>query len=612
MNRAAKRAGGVRTVAGRSGDVTLTYEDISGLGTAAQHPASDFLQVGQEPSAAVASSARATLGLGSIAAQNANAIAVTGGQASGMHALHLSNTYAQNVAPSDVLNDHGTPLRIVANGTLSDTGAFGPHAATALYGPRALANIEGTTQIGADQSTFAMTPIGFGDMLVERNVVGSDRAIVPGWVFMSARSTIADTNAVTLGGNDIASGRAAFVDAQTFGTANSGTLDGTSNSYEIISALSMPFVIGNSHISRRTGFKVNDLNEYLGRPGTAINLAGNDYVPGAEMSVGIVDEQYGLYVPRLTQGAVRNVGIYNASATVQPGRAVDVSSSSDTIPIDATTVDVSPLSDLVLSSTPTIAAGLDGQQIVIRNVGSRDLTLQDKTLLAASNLYLTPGCGGRRVISPNQVLRLTYSAKLGYWLEDAPRMLVAFDGTPSHGLVAMSAGAMLGVPSAGVGAYRNVGDEQFAAFIGVFDGRPSVQLGPGGSTAPDIVLQRTGVAAASFAGVLTLTSGLTIADANDITIEGTTGTKIGQSDSKIGFFGATPRSARTGWGSPIGSLSRAPLGDPAYTTTGAAGTIAGAFDTAAHRDNVITDLFTLNKTVQALIADLKDLGIINS
>jgi hypothetical protein len=180
------------------------------------------------------------------------------------------------------------------------------------------------------------------------------------------------------------------------------------------------------------------------------------------------------------------------------------------------------------------------------------------------------------------------------------------DGTAGHGDVRLLSTAF----GSSINLYASTADA---------DNRPIAQLlssalnlGPGGAAATDISLSRTGAAAASFTGQLTIATGLTIADTKDITISGTTGTKIGQTGSKIGFFGATPVAAKTGWGTPSGTLLRSALANPTYTTTGGTGATAGAFDTAAHRDNIITDLFTLNKTVQALITDLKSLGVINA
>lgn len=77
----------------------------------------------------------------------------------------------------------------------------------------------------------------------------------------------------------------------------------------------------------------------------------------------------------------------------------------------------------------------------------------------------------------------------------------------------------------------------------------------------------------------------------------------------IGFNGKTAQ-ALTSFAAPTGTLLRSALANPTYTTTGGTGVTAGAFDTAAHRDNVISDLFTLNKTVQALITDLRANGVI--
>lgn len=58
----------------------------------------------------------------------------------------------------------------------------------------------------------------------------------------------------------------------------------------------------------------------------------------------------------------------------------------------------------------------------------------------------------------------------------------------------------------------------------------------------------------AYAGLITFSNGLAIADAKDVTIGTTTGTKIGQATSKIGFFGASPVVVPAANGELIGAL----------------------------------------------------------
>ena len=70
-----------------------------------------------------------------------------------------------------------------------------------------------------------------------------------------------------------------------------------------------------------------------------------------------------------------------------------------------------------LASTPTIADGADGQEILIVNVGSNDITLQDQGTLASSNLRLD---ASTVTLTPRDSIRLVFLDAIGDWLQVAP------------------------------------------------------------------------------------------------------------------------------------------------------------------------------------------------
>lgn len=434
---------------------------------------------------------------------------IVGGGIRKISALHLqqgtsASPYTQTVEPTDI--SLGSPLIIEINSILNDTNSpFGPNSATTLYGPRALANIEGLAQIGKNQNTFAFSPIGFGDMLRVSNVPGTNRSIVPGWVIMSARTTYADAATVTIGGNDIAAGTAGFVDAQTFTTANSGILNGVANTYEIISVLSMPFIQGNSHVSRRTGFKVNDLNQYLGTPGSSLSLGS--YVSGADSGVGSVDEQYGVYIPHLTQALNQNIGIYNASATVESPLAVSITAVGNTLPATATILAVTASSALTLTSTPTIPAGLDGQRLRIVNVGANIFGLKDESTLTGSNLLIS-SMNGKVLLSQNESIDLIYSNSAAKWLKQAVSKPLStlsgpvtfWDGTNTHGKITFDATTFFGNMLSSVNVFADASHTTPVIALFNENGFGSIQLGPGGMAAVDLSITRDGTAHATAVG----------------------------------------------------------------------------------------------------------------
>lgn len=69
---------------------------------------------------------------------------------------------------------------------------------------------------------------------------------------------------------------------------------------------------------------------------------------------------------------------------------------------------------LTLTSAPTIADGLSQQYLVLYNIGTQNIVLQDQGTLASSNLRLV---ANTRTIAPRQSLALLYSNDIGDWIE---------------------------------------------------------------------------------------------------------------------------------------------------------------------------------------------------
>ncbi len=113
-------------------------------------------------------------------------------------------------------------------------------------------------------------------------------------------------------------------------------------------------------------------------------------------------------------------------------------------------------------------------------------------------------------------------------------------------------------------------------------------------------------------------SGVTLADATDVTINATTGSKIGQSGSKIGFFGVTPALRPTAITQTYSTASAThanvtQLAAPA----GGTGATAGAYNSAANRDLMITsvnaartDIANVKQVLNQVIDQLQALGLL--
>jgi len=78
---------------------------------------------------------------------------------------------------------------------------------------------------------------------------------------------------------------------------------------------------------------------------------------------------------------------------------------------------VSSDANYTLTATPTIADGVDGQEIAFLNVGAFTLTLQDETTLAGSNVYLLSSTVS---FGPKQIIRFIFSTTVGGWVQAGP------------------------------------------------------------------------------------------------------------------------------------------------------------------------------------------------
>jgi hypothetical protein len=128
---------------------------------------------------------------------------------------------------------------------------------------------------------------------------------------------------------------------------------------------------------------------------------------------------------------------------------------------------------------------------------------------------------------------------------------------------------------------------------------------------------KANLASPTFTGTVTV-PGLTVTDATDLTISATTGTKIGQSGSKIGFYGVTPvvRPGALTQTYATTSTTHANVTSLA-APAGGTGTAAGGYSTAANRDLMITsqnairtDVANLKNFVNSIVDQLQALGLL--
>lgn len=128
-----------------------------------------------------------------------------------------------------------------------------------------------------------------------------------------------------------------------------------------------------------------------------------------------ITTQIGVDIAFLSR-ATTNIGIRNASTTVlTPSTAQNITAAGTTLLANASIIRLTANNSYTLSSTPTIADGQNGQELIILNVDSADtITLQDQGTLANSNLRLA---ATTVAIAPRCSIRLVYSSDVGDWVQ---------------------------------------------------------------------------------------------------------------------------------------------------------------------------------------------------
>lgn len=134
--------------------------------------------------------------------------------------------------------------------------------------------------------------------------------------------------------------------------------------------------------------------------------------PGASFAPTTV---IGLDIAQLTRGTT-NIGIRNASPTAfTPSTAQNITAAGTTLLANATVIQLTADNNYTLSSTPTIADGVDGQILIIVNVDAVDtITLQDQGTLASSNLRLA---ATTVALGPRGSIKLMFSSTVGDWIQ---------------------------------------------------------------------------------------------------------------------------------------------------------------------------------------------------
>jgi hypothetical protein len=291
--------------------------------------------------------------------------------------------------------DWTTDVNISNNGANTQTGWFGP---------RGIFNLEGTLRYAKHHNLYQFSPVGFGDFLVLTNTPEADRTLIPAWSFLSARFYGAvGGRTVTQGDNDTTSGSGNLVDSTVYYTADNSTWDGDTN--EHAGFYTGVCIQGNVHLARRIGLRVNDIYGPLSPAGAAAILS-DVLDQDVDETSAVIDENVGVEIVRLA-GGTTNIGVRNASATVETPAAVTITSASQTMPIDVTEIQFTTATSYLM--TTPIPAGKLGQRIRLTNVGTKPVTwpLFDNSVVkvaAGESRALTYTTGAWRIVGERQLI----------------------------------------------------------------------------------------------------------------------------------------------------------------------------------------------------------------
>ena len=217
-----------------------------------------------------------------------------------------------------------------------------------------------------------------------RNVAGVANDIPHHTVFYSAMSVVADGAALSFDGSG-------FLDALNLATEDGGTMTATRRA---------------SHESSMT----------IGDGVTVPTRRGYRFVDAA--GAGTLDDQIAIEIPLLSKGST-NIGIRNASTEVNTPDAQTIDAVTDQILPRARVIRLSMSGGShVLTSTPHIPDGEDGQVILLIGGTAQTVTLTDEGTLPGSNVQLSAAT--TRAIGQRDCCELMFVAAESAWIETRP------------------------------------------------------------------------------------------------------------------------------------------------------------------------------------------------
>lgn len=186
---------------------------------------------------------------------------------------------------------------------------------------------------------------------------------------------------------------------------NSFTSPGSGASNNVASAIRVVFgddgnqIIGNFLATHTTATRTRSLIRLEGTGGQTNNvITGNRFRQEGSPGTALIEN-----AATLTR-LLNNIGLDPATQTLVAGTAI--------VPYPLTPI--SSAGNITSTAAPTIANGYDAQEVILLNVGTNNIILQDQGTLASSNLRLT---ATSVTLGARDSIRLTFSAAVGDWVQ---------------------------------------------------------------------------------------------------------------------------------------------------------------------------------------------------
>lgn len=277
------------------------------------------------------------------------------------------------------------------------------------------------TVIYAGATSGSVAYMGFSNTPTLKNdpAVACNLGVTPG--FLSIPTITADTQSITWGST------ADFFSDITLSTTNGGTLTLNADTVNFEGQIT----VSDSGVVGGSTYACFAMVAPSVTGGTLTNVTGlriAAHGAGSTTSTGVdvqaltgAGTNIGIKLAKMSGGSVENTSLKIAGTVVYTPTGKTITATTDTIPHDAAVITLNNTSGSSKTLAPAgnaaiISDGINGEQVLVMNVGTSDVVLTDQGGLAGSNLRLG---AATRTLQTRDSIQLQYSSTIGDWCEIA-------------------------------------------------------------------------------------------------------------------------------------------------------------------------------------------------